>query len=137
MIKLAKGVKRPGGPLLKPFRHRFVIVCILASTLMTACGLPGSPSVRLEAPSSPGQTACEEYAQSFVGTTRDGLTSELEVVRAKLTSQSQSDPSTTDLLRAFDDVLVILSGGTYESFLTANDRVIRVCSDVGVKITVQ
>lgn len=46
-------------------------------------------------------------------------------------------PTGASIASVIDDVLVNSVVGTNESFLAANDRVIRLCSDIGVNISVE
>ncbi len=137
MIKFSERDSRIITIGLQPNRYRFAAFALLVPMFLSACGIPGTPTVRLSAPETPSQTACAEYARSFYGTTRESITSALEAARKKLASQSQGDTTATNLLTAIDDVLVNSAVGTNESFLAANDRVIRLCSDIGVNITVE
>lgn len=135
--KLSEQDSRRGVSRRQQFCYRFGAFLVVVPLLLSACGLSGAPAVRLSSPTTASQTACEEYAKSFYGTTRESITSALEATRSKLASQSQGDTAATSLLTAIDDVLVNSVVGTNESFLAANDRVIRLCSDIGVTITVE
>lgn len=119
--------------------HLVHVITLVAMTpiVIAACGAPGIPSVKFTTESTPSQTACREYAQAFYGTTRESITSALEAARNKLVTQEQGDSAATSLVTAIDDVLVNSVVGTDESFLAANDRVINLCSQKGINITVE
>lgn len=123
----------------KSHSHLFhtVTLAVLMPILIAACGTPGIPSVKFTTESSPSQTACREYAQAFFGTTRESVTSALEAARNKLVTQEQGDSAATSLVTAIDDVLVNSVVGTNDSFLAANQRVINLCGQIGVNITME
>ena len=115
--------------------RRFGFVLLVLSTTLVSTGCFGR-GISLQVPDSPSKKACTQYAKAFnEGIDRESVTRGVNEARAMAASSDDADAQR--LAQAIDQVLTLSIMGTEETFLAANDEVLRLCSEAGLSITME
>lgn len=110
--------------------YGIMTVLVLTAVAGTGCG------VSSEVSDSGSKEACTQYAMAFnEGTDRETITQGIEEARA--IAASTDDAEAERLAEAIDQVLTLSIVGTNETFIAANDEVLRLCREAGVTISVE
>lgn len=114
---------------------KFGVIALTLSTTMLTTGCFGR-GISVQAPDSPSKRACTQYAMAFnEGTDRESVTRGVDEARAIAARSDDSDAQ--QLAQAIDQVLTLSIMGTEETFLAANDEVLRLCRAAGVSISIE
>ncbi|MEI8083324.1 MAG: hypothetical protein WCI74_15915 [Actinomycetes bacterium] len=112
--------------------------CLVVSGCTVSSGVPGLPDVKLVVPDSPAKVACRQYAQAFNdGTTKEAITAGLNTAQSTAFAAGADDTEAREIADAIDAVLTSTVVGTRQSLETANSRVIALCGNAGVTITME
>lgn|GEM_PF-5784554 len=104
----------------------------ILGAILTGCGVPGLPDIVLALPETASQKACKQYGQAFSGTTREQITTDLEIALTTIRIAPEDDEFAPAIARAIDSVLTQTVVGTRASLITANNGVIIQCRAVDV-----